>query len=251
VHTTTSAQGLTYLLQSKDAHGTWYSTWATVLALKTLALAAERQSIGSGEGEVRVALNDASAYTLSLAGGRTETVQTLSFADLKPGDNIVKLEPTNARNLIYQVVVRYHLPWDQVPPEALQDQALDIAVGYDRLRLAVNEETTATATVWLKRDTQARTVLVKLGVPPGFAVDSGDLEEAVSRGVIRRYEVTGSEAVLYIEDMLPWEKRSLTYRLRAKYPVVAKTPPSLAYDYYNPTTQSTSQPQAVVVALGG
>jgi len=245
-----AAQGLTYLIESKDPRGTWYSTQATILALKALALSAEKQNIGTGEGEVRVALNGEGAQTVTLTGGRTDTVQTLSFADVKLGDNEVTLEPTNAHNLMYQITAEYCMPWDKVPAEALQDQSLEVTVAYDRLNLAVNDEANATATIWLKRDSQARTVLVKLGVPPGFSVESGDLEEAVSRGIIRRYEVTGREATLYIEDMLGWEKRSVSYRLRAKYPVVARTPPSLAYDYYNPTTQSTSQPQAVVVTGG-
>ncbi|MFQ5856734.1 MAG: hypothetical protein ACE5LU_13955 [Anaerolineae bacterium] len=148
---------------------------------------------------------------------------------------------------MYQVTAEYYVPWDQLPADELAGEAMTIDVSYDRTTLAVNDEITARARIILQRDVQALMVLVDLGVPPGFSVETGDLERLVEKEVIQRYELTGRQIILYIENMQPRTPLDVSYRLRARYPIRAKVPASNAYDYYNPDTQDDVAPVEFVV----
>ena len=62
---------------------------------------------------------------------------------------------------------------------------------------------------------------------------------------MRRYELTGSQIILYMENLD--YKISFGYRLRAKFPLKAQAPPSSVYDYYNPDVSGTQPPSVVSV----
>jgi hypothetical protein len=137
-----------------------------------------------------------------------------------------------------------------VPPAAGGQEPvppLQIHLTYDRQTLAVNDQITARGRITLNGDREASMVLVDLGVPPGFTVETADLEQLVTDKIIQRYELTGRQIILYIEKMQPKASLEVAYRLQARYPLKAKTPPSTAYDYYNPETQSNVMPVQFVV----
>jgi hypothetical protein len=248
-------RGLTYLIRQKDSFGTWYSTQATILSLKTLILATTKGGVASGEGKVTVSLNGAPADPVVITQETADVVHSLVFDDVPAGDSAVEFKVEGGGNpstgsgpaLMYQVTAEYYVPWDQLPPDELAGEAMTIDVSYDRTTLVVNDEITGRAQITLNRDVQALMVLVDLGVPPGFAVEAGDLDLLVEKGVIQRYELTGRQIIVYIENMQPKMPVDVSYRLRARYPIKAKVPPSNAYDYYNPDTQDNVAPVEFVV----
>jgi len=87
-------------------------------------------------------------------------------------------------------------------------------------------------------------------VPPGFEVQSGDLAELVGSKVIEKYTLTGRQVIVYLEELKAGQEVSLQYRLKAKFPIKAKTPESTAYEYYNPDNSGTSEPAELVVRTG-
>jgi len=187
------------------------------------------------------------ADPIAITKETADVVHSLVFDDVRVGDNAVEFRVEGGGNLMYQVTAEYYVPWDELSPDELAGEAMTIDVSYDRTTLAVNDEITARARITLNRDLQALLVLVDLGVPPGFAVETDDLERLVEKGVIQRYELTGRQIILYIENMQPMMPVDVTYRLRAKYPIKAKVPASSAYDYYNPDTQDSQAPVEFVV----
>ncbi|HUX77281.1 MAG TPA: hypothetical protein VMY40_11640 [Anaerolineae bacterium] len=90
--------------------------------------------------------------------------------------------------------------------------------------------------------------LIDLGVPPGFAVLTEDLSRLVEQGVIARYELTGRQIIIYLEDFSSEAPLAFSYRLRARFPMQAQTPPSSAYDYYNPADTTVRAPLEVTVS---
>jgi CD109 antigen len=90
--------------------------------------------------------------------------------------------------------------------------------------------------------------LIDLGVPPGFDVLTEDLRRLVEQGTISRYELTGRQVIVYVEDLSSEAPLRFSTRLRARFPLRAKTPPSSAYDYYNPETLSVREPLEVTVS---
>jgi len=90
--------------------------------------------------------------------------------------------------------------------------------------------------------------LVDLGVPPGFTVLTEDLSRLVEQKTIARYELTGRQIIVYLENFSSEQPLNFSYRLRARFPMRAQTPPSRAYDYYNPGGETVQAPLEVTVS---
>ncbi len=148
---------------------------------------------------------------------------------------------------MYQVMTRYYLPWDRVGSLPATEELITIDVEYDRTQLAVNDEVAVDVGVRLNKAGVVQMALIDLGVPPGFSVLSEDLSRLVEQGVISRYELTGRQIIIYLENLAYETPLSFSYRLRARFPMKAQTPPSSAYDYYNPGDLTVRPPLEVVV----
>ena len=154
----------------------------------------------------------------------------------------LKFEGTGG--LAYQVVGRYFTPWEEKPA----DEPLSIDVAYDRTNLAQNDIVTATATVRNNLPKTANMVMVDLGIPPGFDLLSEDLQslqEKTARagsGRLEKFSLTATQAILYFNALSPKQTVTLTFRLRAKYPIRARTFQSRVYEYYDPDVNSTARP---------
>jgi CD109 antigen len=73
------------------------------------------------------------------------------------------------------------------------------------------------------------------------------LSRLVEQGVISRYELTGRQIIIYLENLSSDQPVHFSYRLRARFPIRAQTPATTAYDYYNPTEQTIKEPLKIVV----
>jgi len=243
-----TAQGaLAYLVQKKDPRGTWGSTQATILALRALVQSVIESGEGATDATVRVALNDREAKPIVINKENTGVVQIVTFDDITPGASRIAFKVEGKGSLAYQVSANYYLPWQYVPPTAEQDKLVDIQVRYDRTSLAVNDEVGVTATVRLTKAGTARMTLVDLGIPPGFTVQTEDLDAAVKSKTIARYELTGRQIIIYLEEFTSQKPITLAYHLKARFPLRAQTPSSTTYDYYNPSTAFTQAPTTLTV----
>jgi uncharacterized protein YfaS (alpha-2-macroglobulin family) len=133
---------------------------------------------------------------------------------------------------------------------------MDIAVRYDRTELAVNDTIEVAVRVELNQGA-ARQAIVDLGVPPGFEVMASDLADLVARhsdlptdypgAKFSRFDLTGRQIICYLEGLKAGEPLEWSFRIRARYPIKAMTPPSLAYDYYNPGVNAVAAPAEIEV----
>jgi uncharacterized protein YfaS (alpha-2-macroglobulin family) len=96
-------------------------------------------------------------------------------------------------------------------------------------------------------DKIAEMPLIDVGVPPGFNVVSDKLDDAVKAATISKYTVAARQVILYLEKLDPGQTVKLTYQVRARFPIKAKTPLSKAYPYYNPERVAVSKPQEIIV----
>lgn len=249
-HSDAVSGALAYLIQGKDAWGTWFSTQATILSLKALLLAHEQTGEVAGPATVRVSLNKEQTQEITIDEANADVVHLVTFdRGFSPsGENRVQIEVEGGGNLMYQVTTRYYLPWDKVPPTSEEDELLTIDLDYDRTQLAVNDEVTVNVGVRLNREGVVKMALIDLGLPPGFAVLTEDLSRLVEQGVIARYELTGRQIIIYLEDFSSASPLRFSYRLRARFPMRAQTPPSSAYDYYNPDQTTVRAPLEVTVS---
>jgi uncharacterized protein YfaS (alpha-2-macroglobulin family) len=126
-------------------------------------------------------------------------------------------------------------------------------VAYDRTRLAQDDIATATATIKNNLDKSANMVMVDLGIPPGFDLLSEDLQAYLEKstgqksGRLEKFSMTATQAILYFDSFAPGDTVTLRFRLRAKYPIRARTFQSRVYEYYDPDVKSVSPPAQLEV----
>jgi uncharacterized protein YfaS (alpha-2-macroglobulin family) len=263
-------KAMSYIASKKDASGTWGTTQATIMALRALLLSTEKGGAGN-EGALEVLLNGKPVEKLTLTPENNDLLHQFVFkgADLagadgagpgpnsRPGDPYVAREKFAAASantveirfegkgaLAYQIVGSYFLPWDQKPA----GEALSIDVAYDRTRLAQDDIATASATVHNNLGKTANMVIVDLGIPPGFDLLSEDLQDYQDKstgrksGHLSKFSLTATQAILYFDSFAAGDKVTVKFRLRAKYPIRARTFKSRVYEYYDPEVNSVASP---------
>lgn len=247
-----AAQAVEYLIANRDPQGAFYTTQATVQALKALILAA-RNSGEEGEARITIELTEPSGKvslrTFTVEAGAADVVQQFAFDNIVGDANRLEITVEGDRTLHYQVVTSYYLPWEATMAAPNSADPMRISVTYDRTELQVNETVQALATLELLTPGTAGTVLVDLGIPPGFAPVMADLDALVTEGAIDRYELTGRQIVFYLTNVRSGEVLNFAYRLQAKYPIRAQTPASQVFDYYAPDQGSVEPPQRIIVTL--
>ena len=158
--------------------------------------------------------------------------------------NRVSIKFTGTGSLAYQVAGSYFTPWRQ----AARAEALSIDVKYDRTSLAEDDIATATATVKNNLGKTANMVMVDLGIPPGFDLLAEDLQTyqeksaGKSSGRLEKFSLTATQAILYFDSISAGDSVALKFRLRAKYPVRARTFASRVYEYYDPDVNAVAMP---------
>ena len=220
------------------------------MALRALLLSTAKGA-ADVRGTVEISLNGKPVEKLTLTPENNDLLHQFVFrgVDAK-GANTVELRFDGKGGLAYQVVGRYFVPWNEKPA----DEALSIDVAYDRTRLAQDDIATATATVKNNLSKTANMVMVDLGIPPGFDLLSEDLqayqEKSAGRksGRLEKFSLTATQAILYFNSIAPGDTVKLKFRLRAKYPIRARTFPSRAYEYYDPDVNSVARPVQLEVA---
>ena len=238
---------LNWLVEQKDAAGTWHSTQATVLSLKAL-LAGSGAALGEETTrKINIALDEKVIRALEIGADQADVMQQIELSDsLQPGDNHLSLRETTDTGTGYQVTFYYH-----VDDEAGQrtDEPLSIEIAYDRQRLNVDETVTAVATVTNNLTETAPMVILDLPIPGGFTIEPGELDELAGSGKIAKYQLTARQAIVYLRGLERGAQLELRYRLRATMPVKVTVPAAQAYEYYNPDHRgrgALSQLEAVV-----
>ncbi len=238
-------KAITYLIQSKDSFGTWQTTQATVWSLKALLLSL-RKAAEEVDGTVTVSVNGTEAGSFRITQADYEVVRQVDAKNLvRVGENDVRITLKGKGAALYQIVSKYYLPWAMVQPPP--DELLTIDVSYDRKLLATNDVITATVRVVNNDPRDANMVVIDLGLPPGFALMTEDLDKLVEGGTIEKYSVAARQIIVYLDRLASRKPLEFSYRLRAKFPVKAATPASRVYRYYNPEIEATAEPVALEV----
>jgi len=256
---------MNYIASKKDATGAWGTTQATIMALRALLLATEKGA-ADVRGTLEVLLNGKSVQKLTLTPDNNDLLHQFVFKGIetkrieannpepmivgpkrieKPAyTNTVEIRFEGKGGLAYQIMGSYFLPWDEKPT----GEALSISVAYDRTHLAQDDIANATATVTNNLPKSANMVMVDLGIPPGFDLLSEDLQSYVEKsstqksGRLEKFSQTATQAILYFNSIAPGETVTLHFRLRAKYPIRARTFQSRVYEYYDPDVSSIARP---------
>jgi uncharacterized protein YfaS (alpha-2-macroglobulin family) len=244
----TASKALRYIASKKDAAGTWGTTQATIMALRALLLSTEKGA-ADVRGAVEITLDGKPVKKLVLTAENNDLLHQFVFAADATSAHKVDLRFEGKGGLAYQVVGRYFVPWGDKPA----GEPLSIDVAYDRTRLAQDDIATAIATVKNNLHKVANMVMVDLGIPPGFDLLSEDLQSYQEKsagkksGRMEKFSLTATQAILYFDSIGAGDTVTLHFRLRAKYPIRARTFQSRVYEYYDPAVNAVARPVALEV----
>ena len=240
----TVRKAVAYIASKKDGSGTWGTTQATIMALRALLLATEK-SAADARGTLEVLLNGKTAEKLILTPENNDLLHQFVFKGIESNRaNTVEIRFDGKGSLAYQVVGSYFRPWDKKP----ENEPLSIDVAYDRTHLAQDDVATAIATIKNNLPKAANMVMVDLGIPPGFDLLAEDLQDYHEKssgqksGRLEKFSLTATQAILYFDAFAPRDTVTLRFRLRAKYPIRARTFQSRVYEYYDPEVSSVARP---------
>ena len=233
-----------YLIKKKDPNGTWYSTQATIQALKALVTSI-KEATQEVEGTIRITMNGKEAAVLKIDRTNSDVLQLVDLkSETVEGDNTVKLSIEGQGSMFYQVVGRYYLPYRE---RHVGKEPMTIEVNYDKTELAVSDLVQCKVTVTNNRPATAKMVIVDLGLPPGFTVLTEDLNALVEKKAMEKYSLTGRQIIVYLREVPADNPVVLQYRLMARFPIRAKAAKSVAYEYYDPGVRDEAPPQEILV----
>jgi hypothetical protein len=236
-------KSLAWITSKKSADGNWSTTQGTILALRALLMASE-QSGGDARGAVEVLLNGEKVGNLEINKDNNDLLHQFVLPAVLDGKGEVQIRFSGEGGMAYQISGRYFVPWQNEATLEL----LAIAIKYDRTRLAQDELMTATASVRNNMDKTAKMVMVDLGIPPGFELQSEDLQSIVEKtagrksGRLEKFSMTATQAILYFDSIAPRDSFEIHYHLRAKYPIRARGFVSRVYEYYDPNVTASAAP---------
>jgi type II secretory pathway pseudopilin PulG len=237
---------LAWIVQQKDMHGTWYSTQATVLALKALLAGTDRPLGEKRRREIDISIDGKTVQTLVIPADQGEVMQQMNLSKhVASGSHRLAIVDRTGTGTGYQATLVYHVPSAEHPRAA---EPLSIRLDYDKTKLAVDDRVAATATVTNRMKDAAPMIILDLPIPAGFALEVEDLEAYRSSGKIAKYQMTPRSAIVYLRLLEPAEPLELVYHLRATTPVKITVPPARAYEYYNPDCRATTAPEPIVVS---
>jgi uncharacterized protein YfaS (alpha-2-macroglobulin family) len=234
---------LAWLAAHKDAHGTWPTTQATVLALKALLAGTDASLGGDKERRFVIRFGDDFTKELVVPGNQADVLQMIDLSKhLTAEPQRLTITETSGTKSAYQVAFRYHEPATLDRPE---DRPLRIAMKFSAAAATVGDTITATATATNRTGQAAPMAMLELPVPVGFTLAGDDFEQLVEKKVIAKYERTPRGVLVYLTELR--EELTLTYHLRATTPARGTTTPARVYEYYNPRQEGRSEQALLVV----
>jgi hypothetical protein len=247
-HPETVKQSLAWLVKTKGPGGLWYSTQATVLALKAL-LAGANVTAKDAPREIEVTLGDFKK-TLAIPADQADVVKQEPLTQhLKPGLNRLKMRELTETGASYQVIFRYHVPEAGQPaPDAGSPGALGINLTYDRTTVNVGETVKATVRVSNRMKQDAAMVMIDLPVPPGFVPAAEDFAALVGKpNGIARFQASSRQVLVYLRGLPTDKPLEITYHLRATSPAKVSARGARVYEYYAPERQAVTPALAMTV----
>jgi uncharacterized protein YfaS (alpha-2-macroglobulin family) len=232
-----TSRALAWLIKEKDAHGTWHSTQATVLALKAL-LAGTNAARDADKERVVIVSWKTGRQEVKIRPDQAEVMRFINLSEhLTVGRNDLTIREVNNAPISYQLTSRHHVP----DSDRNKQEPLTITINYDRTEVKVRDTITATARIENHMKQTAPMIMLDLPIPAGFRFQA-EANEAVAK-----VQLTPRTAIVYLRELRPGQPLTLKYRLTATAPGKVMATAGRVYEYYDSDKQGTSPPATLTV----
>jgi len=234
-------RGTLFLLRGRERDGYWHSTQATLQTMRAVADAATvLGGLGNPDGRFEIRIHGKLVQTITVDSIMRDPVVIDVSGFLTTGDNPVTITPSKeGATAVILFSSSYWLPWEKT--EARVSPELLLHVQFEKTEIGVGEQTRCFVRVERTGYRSRGMMIASIGLPPGAEPDRASLEALISSGSgVDRYEVMPDRVIFYL-----WPSSGVStfqFRLSARFPMKAKSEPSVLYDYYNPEALSEVPP---------
>jgi hypothetical protein len=242
-------RGLVFLLRGRNHNSYWGSTQSTLLAMRAIEAASiVLGNFGNQSSTLEVRANDrvVKAITIAADSKAVDPILIDMSAFLAPGNNQISLMPSAGMQAAMTLFSSTHwLPWNQT--EIRTSPELRFNVQFDKPETRVGDLIRCSVKAERIGFRGYGMMIAEIGLPPGAEVDRSSLEKLIEDGTggINQYEVLPDRVLFYL-----WPTAggaSFQFNLSARFPMNAKSEPSVLYDYYNPEALSEVPPTQFIV----
>jgi hypothetical protein len=235
-------RGLLFLLRERDSYGSWYSTQATLQAMKAITTAEDvlgHLDQRGGNIEIRVNGRLIKVVSLPIDPNATDPFRVDVSSALSPGENRVELVPARGTApFSVQAVTTYWTPWEQT--KARENTEVRLSIDFDKRNAKVGEAIRCKVTAERVGFRGYGMLMAEIGLPPGMDVDRSSLESALDVLGIDRYELLPDRVLFYLWP--PAGGVDFDFIMRPRMALAAKSAASVLYDYYNPEAMAEAAP---------
>jgi len=235
-------EAIKWLSLQRNGLGGYGTTQETVMALKALMTAARTQTRN-----VSLTITAKAPDKGILAEFQVDSTNfdVLQIAELPVGTQI-ELSATGSGEARFQLVRRFNV---MLADDCIEnDMALEVT--YDAKHVDVDDIVNVTAVVrYFGRPGSSGMMIVDVGVPTGFAPVQESLDALVEAGTVSKVEVAGRKVIFYVDELTSGEQRTLTFQVKARFPVRAVIPDSKAYLYYEPNVRAEAAGRNITVGF--
>ena len=221
------------------------STQDTVVAIRALFQAA-RKVHRDLDTTLTVHAGDSTLFTLHVDSSNFDLFHQFELPLGTQGSSL-ELGSAGKGSVGYQVVWRYNVPGDFLPPP--RDMSIDVS--YDASHIEVDDKLDVRVTLkYTGYKPKTGMVIADIGVPTGFEAVKASLDALVSAKTASRVEVAGRKVIFYIDALEKDKPLAFTFQMRALYPVEADGPLSRVYEYYDQKIEAYHHQLPVTVLNG-
>jgi len=228
-----------WLVSRRNAYGGFGSTQDTVVTLQALV---EYSTGARADVNLTVRVkSDGVNETLRITEENFDILQVTEI----PVNSELEIEVEGKGEAVAQVVRRFNIP-EAEPGEEI----MPVSVTYDTTEVEVNDLVTVSVELGFNPPLpmEAGMIVLDISVPTGFEAVTETIAEVVEQeSRLKRYEIAGRKVIFYIENMLPGDSISFSFKVRARYPVKAKGTGSQAYSYYQPEIRGETLSEDITV----
>jgi hypothetical protein len=254
------SRGVLFLLKNQDRYGIWYSSQATINVLDALRVLTLRNDGASGGAAIYSA--QGGKAEIFVDGRAVQSVELPSSNELvapvivdiskffSPGNHHVEIRRgAGATPASVQAISTYYIPWansaasgDAYEHAEKVSDALRLSVHFDKPTAKIGEKVECSVNAERIGFRGYGMMLAEIGLPPGAEVDRESLDRAMrdSGWEINQYDVLPDRLIVYL-----WPHAGgteFTFTFKERYGLMAQTPASILYDYYNPEARATVVP---------
>lgn len=239
-------EAVQFITSARSGHGSFGSTQATIMALKSLVGYTKFAKQTDESGIIEVYVDGKKLAEKAYAAGTRDAIVIDGLGNhLNNGNHDIQVKFKNCKNALpYSIAVDYFTSLPNSSPECVVELSTKLASKKTHMGETVRLSATLQNTT---EEGQPMTMAI-LGLPAGLSAQPWQLKEMQEKSVFDFYEIVGNNVVCYYRQMKPSEKREINLDLKADIPGRYTAPASAAYLYYTAEHKNwTSLPQIEIL----